>query len=93
MGLSRIATGFESRPSCISSTREVLDVTRTSTITTSAAEVFGVACVSPSRDILTVGSGIAVRGGDLELYANYDVTVPVGNMIRHTVSAGLQYRF
>jgi outer membrane autotransporter protein len=73
--------------------REVLDVTRTNTITTSAAEVFRVAGVIPSRDILTVGAGIAVRGGNLELYANYDVTVPIGNMIRHTVSAGLQYRF
>jgi fibronectin-binding autotransporter adhesin len=73
--------------------REMLDVTRTSTVTTSAAEVFRVAGVSPSRDILTVGTGIAVRGGALELYANYDVMVPIGNMIRHTVSAGLQYRF
>ena len=73
--------------------REVLDVTRTSTVTTSAAEVFRVAAVSTSRDSLIVGAGITVRGGGLDLYADYDVMVPTGNLIRHTVSAGLRYRF
>ena len=47
----------------------------------------------PGRDYLTIGSGVAVRSANIEVFADYDATLPVDNVTRHSISAGLRYRF
>jgi outer membrane autotransporter protein len=47
--------------------------------------------VKPSRDMLSTGIGLTFRvSGNVSLYANYDVVLPIGNTVYHTVSAGLK---
>jgi uncharacterized protein with beta-barrel porin domain len=73
--------------------REVLDTNRRSELTTGAGELLRMTNAVPGRDYLTIGAGVAVRSANIEVFADYDATLPVDNVTRHSVSAGLRYRF
>jgi autotransporter-associated beta strand protein len=55
---------------------------------------FSVGGLAPSRDAVTLGGGITGRLSDrLALFADYHATLPTGNFLAQTVTAGLTYRF
>ncbi|HVA12222.1 MAG TPA: autotransporter domain-containing protein, partial [Stellaceae bacterium] len=55
---------------------------------------FSVAGLAPSRDALAIGGGLTAKMSDrLALFAAYHATLPTGNLLEQTVSAGLSYRF
>jgi len=73
---------------------EALANSRLLTVTTASGVNFPVTGVAPSRNQLTTGFGLSmVAGLNLQLYANYDATLPTGNTTAQTIQAGLRWRF
>jgi fibronectin-binding autotransporter adhesin len=71
--------------------RETLSNSRALTVAAVDGTDFLVNGVKPSRDMLSTGIGLTFRvSGNVSLYANYDVVLPIGNTVYHTVSAGLK---
>jgi outer membrane autotransporter protein len=55
---------------------------------------FTVDGIAPSRDRLALGGGVTAQMSDrLALYADYHVTLPTGNLVEHTLEAGLTLTF
>lgn len=55
---------------------------------------FTVDGLTPSRDEVAVGAGVtAALSGRLDLFADYRVNLPTGNLLAQTVSVGLRYDF
>ena len=74
--------------------REVLNPGRQVNVTTASGAAFLIDGISPSRDQVTVGAGIAAQySQSLTLFADYDYAPHTGNETSHTVSAGLRVRF
>jgi fibronectin-binding autotransporter adhesin len=73
---------------------EALANSRLLTVTTASGFNFPVTGVAPSRSQLTTGIGVSmVAGPNLQLYANYDATLPTGNTTAQTIQAGLRWKF
>jgi len=71
--------------------REVANNGRSIEVNSADGTTFLAQGIRPSRDILTAGGGLTVKARDnLYVYADYDASLPVGNIVNQTFSLGVR---
>jgi uncharacterized protein with beta-barrel porin domain len=78
----------------LGSAREVANDSRALNLGAAGGSTLLLPGVRPSRNMLSGGVGVTMQlQNSLYLFGNYDVIMPTGNTMVHTVQAGLRLRF
>ncbi|HXE27557.1 MAG TPA: hypothetical protein VN656_03535, partial [Stellaceae bacterium] len=73
---------------------ELLSTSRNLVLTTASGSAMNATAVTPAHNILTLGPRITARlTGDLELVADYTLSLGLGKSVGHTIFAGARKAF
>jgi autotransporter-associated beta strand protein len=74
--------------------RELLGTSRNLVLTTASGSAMNAIAVTPAHNILTLGPRVTARlAGDLELVADYTLSLGLGKSVGHTIFAGARKSF